>query len=176
MRNPVSIPVLPLALAVVLLLGVLPLAAQPAEECAICKVDLTRYEGPLARPEIEGLLRALDNEYRAWVGYGQIIEDFGVIRPFGRIQLVEAHHIAAIQNLLRKYEVPVPANPWAGKGPRYATLAEALAASEREEIASRSLYRDLLPTTTRRDILRVYRGFEDSEEDHLAAFRSEKPR
>lgn len=176
MKTPVSVPVLPLALAAALILIAVPLAAQPVEECAICDVDLTRYEGPLARPEIEGLLRALDNEYRAWVGYGRVVEDFGAIKPFGRIQLVEAHHIAAIQNLLRKYEVPVPGNPWAGKAPKYVSLAEALAASEKAEIASRTLYRDLSATTARRDILRVYRGLESSEEGHLAAFRGEKPR
>ena len=174
MRITVSIPVLPLALAVVLMIAVLPLAATPAEECAICNVDLTRYQGPLAKSEIEGLLRALDNEYRAWVGYGQIIEDFGAVSPFARIQLVEAHHIAAIQNLLRKYKAPIPRNPWVGKTSRYASVAEALAASEKEEVASRDLYRDLTATTARRDILRVYRTFVDSEADHLAAFRDEK--
>lgn len=175
MRTPVSIPVLPLALVAALTLFILPAAAvQPVEECAICDVDLSRYAGPLTQSEVQGLLRALDNEYRAWVGYGRVIEDFGAVRPFAKIQLVEAHHIAAIQNLLRKYKVPVPANPWAGKAPRYDSVEEALAASTKEEIASHRLYRDLTTTTPRRDILRVYRGLERAEKDHLALLERER--
>ena len=175
MRTPVSIPVLPLALVAALTLFILPAAAaQPVEECAICDVDLSRYEGPLTQSEVQGLLRALDNEYRAWVGYGRIIEDFGAVRPFAKIQLVEAHHIAAIQNLLRKYKVPVPANPWAGKTPRYDSVEEALAASTKEEVVSRDLYRELTAGVTRRDVLRVYRGLERAEKDHLALLERER--
>lgn len=175
MRIPRSLLVAVLSCLTLLLAG----PVQPAPpECPICTVDMSRYEGPLNEEEVVGLLTALNDEYYAWVAYGQVIEDFGAVPPFANIQLAEAQHIAALERLLREYRVPVPANPWAGKAPRYASVREACAASAKWETANRDLYEKLKATTARRDILRVYNGLgRASEKHHLRAFeRCEKRR
>lgn len=155
-----------------------PAKAAPPLECPICNVDMSRYEGPLNEEEAVGLLTALNDEYYAWVTYGRVIEDFGAVAPFAKIQLAEAQHIAALERLFREYRVPIPENPWVGKAPRSASVREACAAGVKWETANRDLYEKLSATTARRDILRVYQGLgRASGKNHLRAFeRCEKRR
>lgn len=176
MRIPRSLLVVVLSCVPLLLASSPVQAATP--ECPICNVDLSRYEGPLNEKEVVGLLTALNDEYYAWAAYGRVIEDFGAVTPFVNIQLAEAQHIAALERLFREYRVPIPANPWAGKVPGYPSLREACAEGARWETANHDLYEKLSATTTRKDILRVYRGLgRASGENHLRAFeRCEKRR
>ncbi|HSN87321.1 MAG TPA: DUF2202 domain-containing protein [Thermoanaerobaculia bacterium] len=177
MRIPRFLPVAVLSCSTLLLAFGPAAAAQPLE-CAICTVDMSRYEGPLKEEEVVGLLTALNDEYYAWVTYGRVIEDFGAVNPFVNIQLAEAQHIAALERLLREYKVRIPENPWVGKVPGSASLREACAAGAKWEIANHSLYERLSATTARKDILRVYHGLgQASQKNHLRAFeRCEKRR
>jgi hypothetical protein len=50
----------------------------------------------LTDAEIHALREALDDEYRAWATYDQVIADFGEVPPFANIREAEGRHIDAI--------------------------------------------------------------------------------
>jgi hypothetical protein len=126
----------------------------------------------LGPQESAALLEALDDEYRAWATYNQVIVDFGPMRPFVNIRDAEGRHIEALLRLCRRYRVAVPDNPWIGKAPRYASVGDACRSGIEGEIANAALYDRLLASTARRDIRTVYRALKAaSQERHLPAFR-----
>jgi len=126
----------------------------------------------LTESEILALKEALDDEYRAWATYDQVIADFGEVQPFVNIRDAEARHIAALCTLFARYRVPVPENPWPGKVEHYATLQTACEAGVEAEIANAALYERLIATTQRRDIRDVLRNLQAASQDrHLGAFR-----
>ena len=59
----------------------------------------------LSETEIGALAEALDDEYQAFATYGQVIDDFGPVRPFVNIREAEGRHIAALQRLFERYGV-----------------------------------------------------------------------
>jgi hypothetical protein len=127
---------------------------------------------PLTATEITALRTALDDEYRAWATYDQVIRDFGEMPPFSNIREAEARHIGALRGLFNRYSLTLPVNPWPGKVVRYASLREACAAGVAAEIENGALYERLLASTTHPDILTVFRNLQEaSQERHLPAFR-----
>jgi hypothetical protein len=84
--------------------------------------------GDLSASEAEALLMALDDEYKAWAVYDQVIADLGAVRPFTRIQRSEESCISALVTLFERYGLDVPENEWAGAVPSFDTLADACAA------------------------------------------------
>jgi hypothetical protein len=126
----------------------------------------------LTASEIQALHDALDDEYRAWATYDQVIRDFGEQPPFSNIREAEARHIEALRVLYARYGLTVPDNPWPGKVARYASLQEACAAGVAAEIENGALYERLLASTQRPDILTVFRNLQEaSQQRHLPAFR-----
>ena len=126
----------------------------------------------LSAAERVALLRALDDEHRAWATYDQVLRDFGPRRPFSRIRDAEARHAAALLSLCDRYGVEAPPNRWPGRVERYATWEEACAAAVDAEVANVALYDELLASTGRPDLLAVYdRLRRASLERHLPAFR-----
>jgi hypothetical protein len=127
---------------------------------------------PLDDVEAQALREALDDEYRAWATYDQIVRDFGPQRPFIHIRDAEARHIEALRALCERYGVPVDGNPWPGRVPRFASTQEACEASIAGEIENAALYERLKRSTRREDILTVYDRLQSaSQERHLPAFR-----
>jgi rubrerythrin len=127
----------------------------------------------LSEVEIHALNEALDDEYRAWATYEQVIADFGDVRPFTHIREAEARHIGALRSLFGRYRRPVPGNPW---GPetvtRYASLQEACEAGVVAEIANGEMYDRLLKGIEHENIAAVLRRLQEaSQQRHLAAFR-----
>lgn len=107
----------------------------------------------LTETGVHALHEALDDEYRAWATYDQVMREFGDAPPFSNIREAEARHIEALRNLFDRYGLPVPVNPWPGKATRYASLREACEACEAgvaAEIANGALYERLLASTQRR--------------------------
>lgn len=123
--------------------------------------------------EVQGLLEALDDEYRAHATYQQVLADFGAdVRPFVNIVEAEARHIDALLSVFDRYGIERPENPWPGNVTRYASVAEACRAGVDAEIANAELYDRLLTSTDRPDVLAVYRNLQRaSQENHLPAFR-----
>jgi hypothetical protein len=127
--------------------------------------------GDLSESEAEALLLALDDEYRAWSVYDQVIADLGAVRPFSSIQRAEESHIAALTTLLERYGVDVPANEWPGNVPTFDSLAEACAAGVQAEIDNAALYDQLLGMVDNPDIVQVFTTLQQaSETRHLPAF------
>ena len=125
----------------------------------------------LSETEVKALHEALDDEYRAWATYDQVIADFGVVRPFSNIRDAEQRHIDALRVLFDRYGIPMPPNPWRGKVASYGSLAEACAAGVAAEIENAALYDRLLVSTQRADILTVFRRLQEaSQQRHLPAF------
>ena len=58
---------------------------------------MTQQINPLSALEIHALHEALEDEYRAWATYDQVIADFGDVRPFNNIRNAEARHIEALR-------------------------------------------------------------------------------
>jgi hypothetical protein len=94
----------------------------------------------LTTAEIRALEETLDDEYRAWATYDQVIADFGEVRPFTNIREAEARHIGALHMLFARYGLAVPENPWPGKVERYASLHAACEAGVAAEIANGEMY------------------------------------
>jgi hypothetical protein len=126
----------------------------------------------LNETEIRALEEALDDEYRAWATYDQVIRDFGEVRPFSNIREAETRHIDALRALFSRYGLDIPENPWPGKVTRYASLQEACQEGVAAEIENGALYDRLLASTRRPDLVTVFRNLrEASQENHLPAFR-----
>jgi hypothetical protein len=122
--------------------------------------------------EIEALRDALDDEYKAQATYLQVIDDFGAVYPFVNIVEAESRHIAALTDLMQRFGLSVPANPWHGRVPRFGSVAEACAAAIDAEKENVALYDRLVAATDRPDIGRVLRNLQEaSQQNHLPAFR-----
>lgn len=126
----------------------------------------------LTETEIHALNEALDDEYRSFATYDQVLADFGEVPPFSNIREAEGRHIEALCVIFTRYELPVPENPWMGKVERYASLQEACEAGIAAEIANGEIYERLLRATERSDILRVFHNLQEaSQKRHLPAFQ-----
>ncbi len=126
----------------------------------------------LSDTEIGALHEALDDEYRAWATYDQVVHDFGPERPFINIREAEARHIEALRSLFHRYGLEVRANPWPGRVTRFASTHEACEAGIEAEVANSALFERLMRSTSRPDILAVFRNLSSaSQERHLPAFR-----
>jgi hypothetical protein len=118
------------------------------------------------------LLEALDDEYRAWATYDQVVADFGEVRPFINIREAEARHMQALVSLFERYGLTVPVNPWPGKVERYRSLQAACEAGVAAETANGEMYERLLAQTQREDILEVLSSLQRaSQQRHLPAFQ-----
>ena len=126
----------------------------------------------LTQAEIDALHEALDDECQAWATYGQVLADFGEVRPFSNIREAEARHVQALSGLFVRYGVPIPENTWTGRVARYASLKQACEAAVAAEIANGALYERLLTSTRRPDIVEVLRKLQQaSQQRHLPAFQ-----
>ena len=126
----------------------------------------------LSQAEINALLEALDDEYRAWSTYDQVLRDFGDVRPFINIREAEARHIEALKRLFLAHGLSLPENNWLGKVNRYESLSEACEAGVAAEIENGEMYDRLLKSTQRQDILNVFRNLQQaSQQRHLPAFK-----
>lgn len=133
---------------------------------------VTPREQALAGPEVEALLQALDDEYKAVATYEQVIADLGPIRPFTNIVEAERRHIEALRGLFDRYGVAMPANAWHGATASFGSVAEACAAGVDAEIENAAMYDDLIAATDHADIIEVFENLRRaSQENHLPAFR-----
>lgn len=120
----------------------------------------------------QALRDALDDEYKAWATYDQVIRDFGPQRPFVNIREAEARHIEALRTLFQRYELEMLQNTWPGRVPRFTSTRAACEAGVEAEVANAALYERLMRSTRRPDILTVFGNLRRaSEQRHLEAFR-----
>jgi hypothetical protein len=135
------------------------------------EVGVPLIGGDLSELEEKALLMALEDEYKAWSVYDQVIADFGAVRPFTSIQKAEENHIAALVTLFEGYGLDVPANEWVGNVPTFDTLAEACEAGVQAEIDNAALYDQLFSMVDNPDLVRVFTALQSASQDqHLPAF------
>jgi hypothetical protein len=126
----------------------------------------------LTLTEVNALQEALDDEYRAWATYNQVIADFGEVRPFASIRDAEARHIDALHRLFAAHELAIPENTWLDRVDRYTSVQEACEAGVAAEIENGAMYERLLSMTRRDELLAVFRNLQQaSQQRHLEAFR-----
>ncbi|ANV84333.1 hypothetical protein AWQ21_08020 [Picosynechococcus sp. PCC 7003] len=119
------------------------------------------------------LNEALQDEYKAGETYRVVIEKFGAVRPFTNIIEAEKRHIRALLPLFRKYQLPIPINPWINKIPVPATLHKACLAGVEAEIENGEMYEKLLALSAGYgDVQQVFRNLQRaSQQNHLRAFQ-----
>ena len=103
-------------------------------------MDAHEPSGTLTDREIEDLLMALDDEYKARATYRQVLADFGEVRPFSNIVEAEQRHIDALLVLFERYGIEVPDDPWPGQAPRFSSIEDACQAGVQDEIDNAALY------------------------------------
>ena len=126
----------------------------------------------LTEPEVNALLEALDDEYKAVATYERVISDFGPIRPFVNIIEAERRHIEALRGLFERYDLEMPANPWPGTIAGFESVDDACAAGVEGEIENAAMYERLIDATQHTDIIEVFENLQRASQDnHLPAFR-----
>lgn len=127
---------------------------------------------PLSDAEIQGLVRAIEEEFGAQALYQSILDKFGNETPFNDIVLSEARHASALINQAQKYGIPVPEFPSSEGLPAFETVTEACQAGVDAEIADAELYDELMSFTTNSALIRVYTNLQKASLDsHLPAFK-----
>jgi hypothetical protein len=128
-------------------------------------------QGELSESEIEALLMALDDEYKAWSTYDAVIADLGAVWPFPNIQKAEEKHIAALMRLFNRYDLSVPTNDWTGNVPSFDSVTQACEAGAQAEIENAALYDQLFSMVDSPDIVQVFTNLQKaSQTKHLPAF------
>ncbi len=119
------------------------------------------------------LTEAINEEYKAHATYQAVIDKFGDVAPFNNIIKAEQSHIDAWKRLFTANNLPIPADPFAGKVVAPETLkaaCEAGVAAEKEDVA---LYDRLMSATTDAQVLAVMQQQRAvSQENHLPAFEA----
>ena len=121
----------------------------------------------------EVLTEAINEEYKAHATYQAVLDKFGDVAPFNNIIKAEQSHIDAWKRLFTANNMPVPADPFAGKVQAPDSLkaaCEAGVAAEEEDVA---LYDRLMKSTTDAQALAVMEQQRTvSQENHLPAFQA----
>jgi len=126
---------------------------------------------PLSDAEIEGLVRAIEEEFGAAALYQSVLDKFGNVSPFNDIVLSEARHASALINQAQKYGIPVPEFPSSEGLSAFETVDEACQAGVDAEIADAELYDELISFTTNSALIRVYTNLQKATLDsHLPVF------
>lgn len=121
---------------------------------------------------VSAIHEALDDEYKARATYEAVIERFGPIRPFVNIIAAEDRHAHALERLLLRAGLPVPADRWRGAVEAPATVRDALTLGVQAEIENRAMYDRLETMTTAPEVLRVFANLRRASQDnHLPAFQ-----
>jgi len=116
----------------------------------------------LSTPEAKALREALDDEYKAWTTYDQVIQGFGPIRPFKIIRDSESRHIDTLCQIYCDYGLTPPKNTWIGRAPRYDNVQSACAATVQAEIDNADLCGRIMASTERPDILNGFHNLRDA--------------
>ncbi len=118
----------------------------------------------------EMLTYAIEDEYMAYAEYSEIIDSFGVTRPFSNILKAEATHIAELEALFSAYGYTLPENTAAGLVTIPADLETALSAGVQAEINNIAMYDVFLSQNLPDDVRVVFEALQAASESHLAAF------
>ena len=131
----------------------LPATAAPTVSAAPSDYQATET---LSASEIEALILALQDEYKALATYEQVMADFGSARPFSNIARAEEQHIAALSELFVAYGLDIPANEWLGQMPSFDSVTASCEAGVAAEVDNAALYDQLFSMVDNADIIAVF--------------------
>lgn len=128
---------------------------------------------PLSDVEVQGLVFAIEEEYKARALYEYAIETFGNVAPFAEIAVSEAMHASVLIRQAEKYGVDYPAyDPSVFDFPIFTSVEDAYQAGIDAEIEDAALYDALLADVTHEDIARVYTNLQTASlSNHLVSFQ-----
>jgi len=133
---------------------------------------------PAANPDglsdsaIDALTAGLQDEYHAYAVYEAVIDQFGDVRPFTRIQEAEAPHIASLEALFERYDLTIPEPLPLEDLPEFTSVADACALGAQAEIANFDLYDSgMAQASDYPDLVQVFTALRDASEfNYLPAF------
>ncbi len=128
--------------------------------------------GELTEAATQALAAGIQDEYNAYAVYQAVIDQFGPVAPFVRIQAAEAQHIAALERAFTRYGLPVPEAQPLTEIPQFDTLADACAAGIQAETMNFALYDQWIAQVQEYpDLVRVFTALRNaSQNNHLPAF------
>ncbi|MGP4077484.1 ferritin family protein [Halobacillus sp. K22] len=118
----------------------------------------------------EMLTYAMQDEYLAQARYQDILNTFGYVRTFARIKEAEMRHIAALNTLFARYQVPLPEDISQLFIVTPENIKRAYGAGVRGEIDNIAMYNKFLTYELPADIRVVFTQLRDASVNHLAAF------
>jgi hypothetical protein len=129
---------------------------------------------PLSESEVDGLILAIAEEYKARALYEYVIDQFGAESPFVEIAASEAKHAQVLLRQADKYGVTYPVyDPSIYEFPDFSNIDDAYQAGIDAELADAELYDMLFTFTTHSDLIRVYTNLKNASlENHLVAFQT----
>lgn len=128
--------------------------------------------GALDQAEVNALVEAINDEYKALATYQKVVDTFGAVQPFSSIMRAEQQHIAALEKLFVRYGVEIPVNDWYDRVPAFDSVTAASAAGVQAEIDNAALYDRLFAAVDEPDIVQVFTRLRDtSQYNHLPAFQ-----
>ena len=129
-------------------------------------------EGALSDTAVAALVAGIQDEYHAYAVYQAVIDQFGPVAPFTRIQAAEAQHIAALEVLFNRYGIPVPNPEPLEDLPQFGSIADACALGAQAEIANFELYDGwIAQSRDYPDLVEVFTALRNASEfNHLPAF------
>ena len=128
--------------------------------------------GELSEAAVAALVAGIQDEYHAYAVYQAVIDQFGPVAPFTRIQAAEAQHIAALEVLFNRYGIPVPEPEPLEDLPEFNSIADACALGAAAEIANFELYDSwIAQASDYPDLVQVFTALRNASEfNHLPAF------
>lgn len=119
----------------------------------------------------EMLTYAIQDEYFARAEYVQIMDKFGVQKPFSNIKMSEDNHINMLTPLFTEYGVILPADTGVDYVTIPETLQEAFKTGVQGEINNIDMYNKFLEQDLPDDVRSVFIKLRDASYNHLNAFQ-----
>jgi len=112
--------------------------------------------------DLDGLLLALDREYRLGALYDRAVADFGARGALAAARQAHRARLSRLVRLYRRYGVAVPANPWTARTPRFASRQQACVAAFRAELDLATAMNDLARAAGRPELASAYATARDA--------------
>ncbi|PPA69473.1 rubrerythrin family protein [Jeotgalibacillus proteolyticus] len=116
------------------------------------------------------LTYAMQDEYLAQARYDAILAAFGYIPTFYQIKEAELRHIAALNALFERYQIPMPENIAQTLVSTPEIVKNAFAAGVQGEIDNIAMYDKFLTYELPADLSIVFNQLRNASRNHLAAF------
>lgn len=121
----------------------------------------------------EAMNEAIQDEYRAYETYQNVISDFGQVRPFVNIVKAESRHIKELTALYHVRGLEAPKSHWNKENvPSYQSVESACLAAVQGELNNIAIYDRLMKLVLPQDVRETFSYLRRASlENHLPAFQ-----